>query len=250
MTVFDLSIWWLLLVAVCALGTQVIGGLAGYGTGLLMPLVLIPVLGPEAIVPVIGVSGLITNVTRAFVFRDFVDWPRAVLMCAAALPTTIVGAWLFTLLSSRGAAFLVGALLLVLLPVRRYLARANWRLGPRTGAAGAACYGFLTGGGTGAGVILLALLMAMGLSGKRVIATDAMASIVLGIAKTGVFAAAGELPARLWLVAGIIGAMAIPGNMLARFLIDRFSARVHDLMLEAVIALGAVLILWRAATSV
>jgi uncharacterized membrane protein YfcA len=246
MTILDLSVWWLLLVAVCALGTQVIGGLAGYGTGLLMPLVLVPVLGAEAIVPVIGVSGMITNVTRAWVFRAAIDWHRAMIMCAAALPTTILGAWAFTHLSSRGAAFVVGTLLLVLIPLRRALKRASWTLGLRGGALGAVGYGFLTGGGTGAGVILLALLMSMGLTGKAVIATDAMASIVLGIAKTGVFAAAGELPPKLWLVAGIIGAMAVPGSYIARWLIDRFSARVHDLLLEAVIAVGAMLIVGRA----
>ena len=49
----------LALVAVTALAAQVIGGLAGYGTGLLMPLVLVPLIGAQAVVPVIGLSAII-----------------------------------------------------------------------------------------------------------------------------------------------------------------------------------------------
>ena len=44
------------------------------------------------------------------------------------------------------------------------------------------------GGTTGAGVILLSLLMAVGLEGAAVIATDATVSIVTGAIKVAVFA--------------------------------------------------------------
>lgn len=44
----DISIFQLLLVAVMALFASIIGGLAGYGTGALMPLVLVPLVGALA----------------------------------------------------------------------------------------------------------------------------------------------------------------------------------------------------------
>ena len=246
MTLFDLTVWQIALIAVTALATQVIGGLAGYGTGLLMPLVLVPMLGPEAIVPVISVSAVLTNATRAVVFRDSIDWPRGILIAVVGLPTAILGAWCYTLLSSRGASLVIGAVLLSVIPLRRLLAKAQWTLSTRGAAAAGVVYGFITGGSTGVGVLLLAVFMAMGLSGKRVIATDAMATILFGIAKTGIFASAGALPAKLWLVAALIGIMAMPGAMLARWLADRFSARLHDALIEAAIAVGALMLLWRA----
>jgi len=46
----DISLLQLLLVAGVALFASVIGGLAGYGTGALMPLVLVPLLGAEPVV--------------------------------------------------------------------------------------------------------------------------------------------------------------------------------------------------------
>ena len=43
----DVSLAQLLLVAGVAMFASVIGGLAGYGTGALMPLVLVPLIGAE-----------------------------------------------------------------------------------------------------------------------------------------------------------------------------------------------------------
>jgi uncharacterized membrane protein YfcA len=106
-------------------------------------------------------------------------------------------------------------------------------------------YGFLSGGTTGVGVILIAMLMAMGLSGLPVIATDALASTLVSIAKTGVFVWAGELPPKLWLVAGLIGGMATPGTLIARWLAHRLSAKVHDRLIEATIVVGGTLLVLR-----
>ena len=248
MTVFDLALWQLALIAVTALGAQVVGGLAGYGTGLLMPLVLVPLIGPEAIVPVISLSSILTNITRVAVFRESLDIRKALLVTAFALPTTLIGAYFYTQLSSRGAATVIGSMLIALVPLRRYLARAKFTLGPKGGAAAGVVYGFLTGGTTGVGVILLSIFLSMGLTGLQVISTDALTSSILGIAKTGVFVWAGALPAKLWLVAILIGAMATPGTMLARWLSQKFSAKVHDMLIEATIMVGGLMLVSRAIT--
>lgn len=237
------------LIAVTALLAQVVGGVAGYGTGLLMPLVLVPILGAEAIVPVISLSAIITNITRVVVFRESLDVGKALLITAFALPTTLVGAWFYTLLSSRGAAIVIGAVLVLIVPLRRVLARHRFKLDTPGAAAAGVVYGLLTGGATGVGVILLSIFMSMGLSGMQVIATDALTSAILGIAKTGVFLWAGALPLKLWLVALLIGAMATPGTMTARWMAKRFSARIHDTLIEATIIVGGILLLWRAALS-
>ena len=50
----DISLLQLLLVAAVALFASVVGGLAGYGTGALMPLVLVPLVGAEPVVPIIA----------------------------------------------------------------------------------------------------------------------------------------------------------------------------------------------------
>ena len=52
----DVSIYQLLLVAGVALFASVLGGVAGYGTGALMPLVLVPMVGAEQVVPIIALA--------------------------------------------------------------------------------------------------------------------------------------------------------------------------------------------------
>ena len=52
----DISLIQLVLVAGVALFASVIGGVAGYGTGALMPLVLVPLIGAEPVVPIIAIS--------------------------------------------------------------------------------------------------------------------------------------------------------------------------------------------------
>jgi hypothetical protein len=42
-----------------------------------MPLVLVPILGPEPVVPIIAISGTLTNMSRTLAFRAAIDWRRA-----------------------------------------------------------------------------------------------------------------------------------------------------------------------------
>lgn len=245
MTILGLELWQIALIAASALGAQIVGGIAGYGTGLLMPLVLVPLVGAEAIVPVITLSSLITNPTRVVIFREHLDWRKAVVIAAFAIPTTMLGAWCYTLLSGRGASFVIGLALVLMVPLRRFLARRSFRLGGPAVAVAGGVYGFLAGGTSGVGVLLIALLMAMGLSGLSVIATDALTSTLISVAKTGVFLWAGELPPQLWLVAGLIGVMATPGTLIARWLAQRLTAHIHERLIEATIVVGGSLLVLR-----
>ena len=61
----DISLAQLLLVAGVALVASVVGGLAGYGTGALMPLVLVPLIGAEPVVPIIAISAVFTNLSAS-----------------------------------------------------------------------------------------------------------------------------------------------------------------------------------------
>src|SRR5499433_2813137 len=99
----DISFWHLIPVAAVALFASVIGGVSGYGTGALMPLVLVPLVGAEPVVPIIAVSALFTNSSRVFAFLKYADWRRTAIVLAMAIPTCVLGAWGYTRLSSEGA---------------------------------------------------------------------------------------------------------------------------------------------------
>jgi uncharacterized protein len=234
----DISIWQLALIAVAATATSILGGVTGYGTGALMPLLLVPIVGAEPVVPIIAISAVITNVSRALAFRRAIDWRRVGIVAVAAIPTCILGAWAYTLLTGRGALLVIGSMLILMVGLRRVLAKRGLHCGDRGLIAGALGWGIVVGGTTGSGVILLSLLMAAGLTGAAVIATDATVSVVIGVVRLAVFGMTGVATAQVVAIALIIGVSTFPGAFLARWMIARLPLHVHTAMLDAVVALG------------
>ncbi len=239
----ELSVGQLALIAAMAVFTSIIGGVAGYGTGALMPLILVPIVGAEPVVPIIAISSTITNISRALAFRRDIAWRRAALVTACAIPTSILGSWGFTLLTGPGALMVIGSMLIAVVALRRVLRRHGFRCGDCGLAAGAVGWGVVVGGTTGAGVILLSLLMAAGLQGAAVIATDAAISIVIGIVRLSVFGVAGIATPVVIAIAVLIGIAAFPGAFLARLMLERVPIRVHTAMLDIVVVAGGIVMI-------
>jgi uncharacterized membrane protein YfcA len=234
----EISLPQLVLIAAMALAASVVGGVAGYGTGALMPLVLVPIVGAEPVVPILSISAILTNASRATAFWSFVDGRRALIVLVAAVPTCVLGAWGYTMLTGKGAALVIGAMLVASVPLRWLMRRRGLALSDRGLAAASFGWGPLAGGTVGAGIILLSLLMAAGLEGAAVIATDAVISIGIGLAKLATFGLAGAVNAQVIAIALLIGAIAFPGAFLAKVLIGRLSVHVHAAILDAVVIGG------------
>ncbi|WP_407176636.1 TSUP family transporter [Bradyrhizobium sp. STM 3562] len=234
------------LVAALSFIAAIVGGITGYGTGLILPPVLLPIVGPAALVPVISLSALMTNASRLIVFRDKFDVRHAVMLAGCALPTCVAGAYIYTALSGKAVTIVTGLALIVLVPLRRIASRAQWTL-PTSGLAVAGSgYGLLVGATSGSGIVLLSILLAAGLRGAAVIATDAGISLLLGLAKTAVFQTAGALPASAWIMAIVIGCCATPGAFLARRLTAGLPIHVHTSILDGVVVLGGALLVIQA----
>lgn len=239
----DVSLIQVAIVVALAALSAVAGGVTGYGTGALMTLVLVPLVGAAPVVPIIAISAMFSNVARVTAFRRCVDLRRAAIALVVSLPTCIVGAWLYTLLSGRGAAVVIGTTLISTVPLRRILHRRGHRLGTKGFAVGAAGWGLLMGGTTGAGIILLSVMMAAGLEGAAVIATDGAVSVATGLFKLGVFAAAGVLTVKVIVIGVLIGAVAFPCTFLARFIVERLPMHVHAAILDAVVIIGGLVMI-------
>ena len=234
----DLSLPQLVLVAAVALCANILGGIAGYGTGALLPLVLVPMVGALPVVPIVTISAMFTNVSRLLAFRRYADWRRAAIALAAAIPTCVLGAWGYTFLTGKGAAIVIGAMLIISVPVRRLMKHRGIQFSDAGFATGAAGYGVLVGGTAGSGVVMLSLLMAAGLQGAAVVATDAVISIVISMVKLSVFGLAGVLTPQIIALAILIGLAAMPGAFIARLLVERMPVHVHTALLDAVVLLG------------
>jgi uncharacterized membrane protein YfcA len=235
----------LLSVVGMALVASAVGGVAGYGTGALMPLVLVPIVGAEPIVPIIAISALMTNTSRAVAFRHLVDFRRTLIVLAAAVPTSALGAWGYTFLTSTGASIVIGGMLMASVPLRRLLKRHEVQVSDGGLTAASLGYGLVVGGTVGSGIILLSLLMAAGLAGGAVIATDAAISIVIGLIKIAVFGLAGAVGAQVVAIALVIGVIAFPGAFLAKAVVDRLPIHLHSAILNAVVLCGGAFLIAR-----
>lgn len=236
------------LIAAVALFASMVGGVTGYGTGALMPLVLVPVLGPEPVVPIIAISALFNNTWRALAFKALIDWRRAALVAVLATPTCILSAYGYTLLTGKGAAIVIGTMLMLTVPLRYLFKRYVVALDSKGLAVGAAIYGGAVGGTVGAGVILLSILMAAGLQGAAVVATDAVISMVVTAVRMTVFGLSGVIDTRVTAFALMIGAIALPGAFLAKALVARMSLTVHTAILDVVVLIGGAMMIYGALT--
>jgi uncharacterized membrane protein YfcA len=226
------------LIAIVAAFASIVGGVAGYGTGALMPLVLVPIVGAEPVVPIIAMSALFTNSSRAIAFRQFIDFRRVAIILVCAIPTAMLGAWGYTLLTGKGAMTLIGTMMMLSVPLRRLSKKHGLVLTDRGLAVSSVGWGVLVGGTTGAGIILLSMLMAVGLRGASVIATDAAISIVMGIVKITVFGAFGAIDSKAIAVALLIGVIAFPGAFIAKAIVNRLPLNIHTAILDAVVIVG------------
>jgi uncharacterized membrane protein YfcA len=239
----DISLLQIALIAGMALIASVVGGVSGYGTGALMPLVLVPILGAAPVVPILSLSALLNNLSRVTAYRRVVDLRRALIILPMAAPASMLGAWCYAQLSGRGAALVIGAMMMASVPLRRHLRRRGFALSNRGLVFASAGWGFVAGGTTGAGVMLLSMLMAVGLEGAAVIATDAVVSIGIGATKVSVFGLSGIMGPREIAIGLLMGAMAFPGAFLARAVVDRLPVHMHSAILDAVVIIGGAVML-------
>ncbi len=239
----DISILQLLLVAVVAMFAAIVGGLAGYGTGALMPLVLVPLIGAEPVVLIIAISAIFANLSRATAYFRYVDRRRALLVILAAAFTTALGAYGYTRLTNAGAALVIGSMLMLSVPLRRVLRRRAVRISDTTLAAGAVAYGAVVGGTSGSGVILLSLLMASGLEGAAVIATDSVISVITSVIKISVFGLAGVVTAQVLAFALLIGCIGVPGAFLAKAFVERMPVHIHTAILDVAVITGGLVMI-------
>ena len=236
------------LAAVAALGlaAAVVGGIGGFGTGVILTAALAPLIGVKSVVPVLAVAGVIINAGRFWFYRQHLERSALGLMLIAALPFLVLGAWLYSVLDARTVGTILGIAVLASVPLRRLLLKRAVVLGRRGLAIGAGLFGFSSGIASGTGVIQVSLLLAAGLSGPAVLATDALSTIVLDLCKAALFQRFNLLNAESAATGAVLGLATIPGSALAAWLVTRIGAKLHVVFIEVLIVAGGASMLWHA----
>lgn len=223
--------------AVCFVAGM-LGGLSGYGAGLLVTLFIAPIVGPKALIPMISVLMLVNNGSRVWFYRQALHLPTVLKVSAVAMPMSWIGAELYVRLDSTMIQTILGVVLIASVPLRRWIDRAQITPGPIAVYGIGATYGFLASLIVGAGMLIVPMLMGIGFAGPALLATDAAIAVVTNLFKAVVFGALDALSMAHFVLALILGCCTIPGTACAAWIVRRTSLRLHTALIEGLILIG------------
>lgn len=234
----------LALVAVLGIIAAVVGGMGGFGTGIILTAALAPFIGVKNVIPVLAVAGAIINGGRFWFYRHSLQRQTLALVLACALPFLVLGTWIYSVLDARAVGTVLGIVVVLSVPLRRALNRRRVALGKTGLAIGSSVFGLASGATSGVGVIMISLLLGMGMTGPAVLATDSMVSIVLDLCKAALFQRFSLLDEQAFVTGVVIGVATIPGSAIAAWLVNRMHAHLHVFFMEGLILVGGASLLW------
>ena len=235
---------WLILGAAAIVGST-IGGVAGFGTGVIMIPAIAWSVGVKATVPVLTVCMLVGNSARVLFSRREIEWRVVAAFLVGAVPMTIAGATIYSRIDSEWISRMLGLFMVLAVPLRRWLARSGIVVRLRHMPLVGAGFGFLSALVGGVGPIMTPFFLSYGLRKGRYLATDALCTVGAYITRAIMFRRADLLSGPLVLTGLYIGAVMIGGAWLGRRLIDRMSEKVFLRVLEGLlIVFGLQFLLW------
>lgn len=233
------------LVAVAALLGSTLAGVTGFGGAaiLLPPLVLI--FGVKEAIPILTVAQLIGNASRVYFHREALDWKVVGYFGLAAVPSAILGAYLFSIVNASWILRVLGAFL---------LATALWRhLGarkiPKFPAAGflgvGAVFSFLSAIVGSVGPFIVPFFLSYGLVKSAFIGTEALCTVLMHIAKIAIYGHTALLSFQSASFGLALGPLMILGSWTGKKIVDHIPERVFVILVETTLVLAGLSFLFK-----
>ena len=240
----DLSV--VLLIAVSAFLTSTIHGATGIAGGFLLTVILALVIGVKPVVPVVSVALLISHSSRAILnFRDFNREVYASIIIPA-IPAIAIVAYLYTKMTAPWIALLLGGIVLISIPMRRWARSRELRVKKPVLSSAGVIYGALAGASVGPGMLLIPFMLGYGLKKEAFVATLAAIALTANITRVGVFGSTSMLDMD-YLVLGIVAGLAtIPGNWVGRHFLRSMTNETHTNLVDLLTLIGAINFFWLA----
>jgi uncharacterized protein len=228
------ALTWAILIGAALVGS-IVGGVAGFGAGVILLPVAAWTLGIRTAVPVLTITMLLGNISRLWWSRGEADWRVIVRYLAGAVPATALGTALFVGASSEALGRVVGVFLLAAVPMRRALSMGHWRVRlvhfPFLGGA----FGLLAAVVVTTGPAVTPFFLAYGLRRGAYIATEAVCAFAMHVTRGVGLARYRLLTWEIVVIGLVLGATMFAGSWLGRRLLDRMSDRVFLLAIEALL---------------
>lgn len=235
-----------LLVLVAGLFAGTLGGIVGTGSSLVLMPLLVMMFGPRQAVPIMALAAIMGNFGRVLAWRREIDWRACGAYCSTAVPGAMLGAQLLLAIPAGWAETALGGFFLALIPIRRWLARRQFRLTRMHLLLLGAPLGVLTGVVVSTGPLTVPLFTFYGLERGAFLGTEAASSMGMYIAKAATFRALGALPLAVLLQGAVVGLTLMAGSFIGRHVVMHLSAAAHRALIDGLLAVSGVTLLWTA----
>ncbi len=229
----------LVLLLAGTLAASTLSGTFGVGGGSLLLLLLTHALGPVVAVPVLTLTQLMANGSRAALGWRDLAWRPALWFIAGAVPGVAVGAWVLGELPADALARVAGGAILLGLGAKSVLGR-DWK--PRFWLVGAAT-GLLSAVAGIAGPFTAVAFWQLGLPPLAFIASEALAVTGVHLLKTLAYARIDLLGGQTLSWGLLLGGVSLAGSWLGRRLAGRIQARIFRRVVLAFLVVAALQLL-------
>jgi uncharacterized membrane protein YfcA len=226
------------ILGVVAAFSAFVGSVAGSGGSTVLLPVLVLYYGIGDAVPILTIANFSANVSRLIINRRDLVFPVVGWFVLGALPTSLLGAWVFLVVDPKLLTRLLGALLIAVVAWRHLRPRpAIKRAAIWFCPVGVVC-GFLEGILGSVGPLMAPFFLAYGLLRNAYIGTDALVTVAMQGSKLAVFGSAQVLqPGRI--VAGLtLIPFMIAGTVMGKRVLKRVPERVFALLIEGMLVLA------------
>jgi uncharacterized membrane protein YfcA len=217
-----------------------LSGIVGFGTSIMLLPPLVVVFGPKEAVPIMAVTALMANASRAAVWWREIDWKACGVYSATAAPAAALGAATLVRMSSVAIEVALGVFFLLMIPVRRKLTASGFRIRLWHLAIVGLAIGYLTGIVASTGPINTPFFLALGLVKGAFLATEALSSLSMYVAKAATFNQLGALPWTTFVKGLIVGSAVMLGSYASKPFVLRMAPEQFRLLMDALMLAAGV----------
>jgi uncharacterized membrane protein YfcA len=237
----------LIFVLAVGLVAGTISGIVGTGSSIMLVPVLVYEYGPKQAIPIMAIAAIMANLSRILAWWREVDWRATAAYSVTGIPAAALGARTLLMLPPGAVDISIGLFLIVMIPVRHWMAARNFKLNLWHMAIAGAVIGYITGVMASTGPISVPVFIAYGLVKGAFLATEAASSLAIFASKAVTFQHFGALPPDIIVKGLIAGSSLMAGAFIAKPFVLRLDTQMFRHVMDGLMLASGLAMLWNAA---